>query len=571
MANPITDSIAVWTAAQIPKSNGGRGNGNGSANRNAYGIKKLRELILELAVRGKLVPQDPTDEPASVLLEKIAKEKARMVKERKIRKQDTLPDVGEEEKPFELPEGWEWVRLGNIFDIQDYRRVPLSSAERANREGPYPYYGANGQVGVIDDYLFEGERILVAEDGGFFNDPIRGVAYIAKGKFWVNNHAHVLECLGGTCAKFWVSFFNRMNWAPLVRGMTRDKLNQAVMAEISLPSPPLAEQHRIVAKVDELMALCDRLEEQQNESSVAHQTLVETLLATLTATANQGEFADAWQRIADHFVTLFTTDHSIDQLKQTILQLAVMGKLVPQDSNDEPASVLLKKIAAEKARLVKEGKIKKQARPADVSRQERPFQLPQGWTWASLEELGIFSGGKTPSKARSNYWSGHIPWVTPKDMKVSEVFDTEDHVTPLAISDGLAPCDVETLLFVVRSGILRRTFPVAIAKVPCTINQDLKALSLYLKEMAQYVLLMMRGFEEYILKNLTKTGMTVESVMFDEFSNNCFMIPPLAEQHRIVAKVDELMTLCDGLKARLKEAQVTQVQLADAVVEQAVA
>jgi type I restriction enzyme S subunit len=387
---------------------------------------------------------------------------------------------------------------------------------------------------------------------------------------------HIARPFGETlCARYVLLYLKAPQF--LLLGVTKmtgtagqKRVPKDFFAENPFPLPPLAEQHRIVAKVNELMALCDQLEQQQTDSNVAHQILVETLLATLTDAADQGELEAAWQRIADHFDTLFTTEHSIDQLKQTILQLAVMGKLIPQEPNDEPAGVLLKKIAVEKTRLIKNSKLKKQDPLPEIAEEEKPFELPDNWEWVSLSHLRVFSGGKTPSKAKNIYWNGDIPWVTPKDMKAPQIFDTEDHVTAPAIDDGLALYGSETLLFVVRSGILRHSFPVAIAKVPCSVNQDLKVLTLYLEELSSYVYLMMRGFEQYILKNLTKMGMTVESVMFDKFSKHYFMLPPLAEQQRIIAKVDELMAICDTLKARLNDAQTTQIQLADAIVEQAI-
>ncbi|HHL72551.1 MAG TPA: hypothetical protein ENJ29_08575 [Bacteroidetes bacterium] len=319
------------------------------------------------------------------------------------------------------------------------------------------------------------------------------------------------------------------------------------------------------------MALCDRLEQEQTDSLEAHRTLVETLLRTLTDAPDAEAAQQAWTRIAQHFDTLFTTEHSIDQLKQTILQLAVMGKLVPQNPEDEPASVLLEKIAKEKARLVKEGRIKKPKKLPENGEKEMPFELPEGWAWTTLSYLGVFSGGKTPSKNRPEYWNGNIPWVTPKDMGGDEILDSIDHVTIKSTEDGLALYEPDSLLFVVRSGILRRKFPVAVAKIKCTVNQDLKVLSPYFPQTSSYIRLMMKGFEPYILENLTKSGMTVESIIFDKFATHSFPIPPLAEQHRIVAKVDELIALCDTLKARIREAQTTELRLADAVVARAVA
>jgi type I restriction enzyme S subunit len=171
--------------------------------------------------------------------------------------------------------------------------------------------------------------------------------------------------------------------------MTKEK-----MEKILVPVPPFAEQHRIVAKVDELMALCDRLEAEQGDAGAAHARLVATLLGTLTQSADAAELAANWQRLAEHFDTLFTTDASLDALKQTILQLAVMGKLVPQDPNDEPASELLKRIAKERARLEAEGKIKKAMQLPPFGVEEQPFPIPAGWQWVSFGNTTICRDGE---------------------------------------------------------------------------------------------------------------------------------------------------------------------------------
>lgn len=240
--------------------------------------------------------------------------------------------------------------------------------------------------------------------------------------------------------------------------------------------------------------------------------------------------------------------YGIKKLRELILELAVRGKLVPQDPNDEPASELLKRIAAEKAELVKQGKIKKQKPLPEISEEEKPFELPEGWEWVTFSHLGYFFGGKTPSKMKDEYWGGTIPWVTPKDMKTNLIVDSEDKVTPLALEDGLTKVSPGSILFVARSGILRRIFPVAITSIECTVNQDIKVLSPFFSDISYYILLMMNGFERYIIENLTKTGTTVESLLFEDFISHPFMIPPFAEQNRILSTVKKLMSLCDQLE-----------------------
>jgi len=186
--------------------------------------------------------------------------------------------------------------------------------------------------------------------------------------------------------------------------LAQPKLALHRIAKSCIAFPPSAEQHRIVAKVDELMALCDQLEQEQEDTDGIHQILVETVLEPMTKAADYDECIAAWQRISNHFDTLFATGQSIDHLKQTILQLAVMGRLVPQDPNDEPASVLLQKIAREKARLIKEGKIKKEKKLPEISEDEMPFELPEGWEWVNLSDLhAIVTDGdhQPPPKSES--------------------------------------------------------------------------------------------------------------------------------------------------------------------------
>lgn len=576
--NLITDHLETWTAAQIPKKTAGRG--NSSNGQSAYGIKKLRELILELAVRGKLVPQDPDDEPASVLLKKIEEEKTQLVKEGNVKYQKPLPEVNDDEKSFDLPEGWEWQKLGNIiefvngfaFKSSDFSELGVGIVKIGDIQSGEIQTSSMSRVDVsIVESLDKSLQVATGEMLIAMSGATTGKLGFNRTDevFYINQRVGKISPYAISVEYLYYPLTTKIaeNLAKSM-GSAIPNLSTQQIKNIVIAIPPLVEQHRIVAKVDELMALCDKLEQEQSDNSETHQLLVKTLLDTLTTSTDHQDFIETWQQIEQNFDILLTTEASIDELKQTILQLAVMGKLVPQDPNDEPASVLLEKIAKEKARLVKEGKIKKQKPLPPIGENEKPFELPMGWERVSLRHLGIFSGGKTPSKAKSVYWDGDIPWVTSKDMKVKHIIGSEDHVTQRAIEDGLAIYHPEAILFVVRSGILRHSFPVAVTKVDCTVNQDIKVLSLFLADLSPYIYLMMRGFEKYILLNLSKTGMTVESIMFQEFSDHYFILPPLTEQYRIVAKVDELMAICDSLKERLNDAQATQVQLADAIVGQ---
>lgn len=328
-------------------------------------------------------------------------------------------------------------------------------------------------------------------------------------------------------------------------------LNKGKWEEIPIALPPLAEQSRIVARVEELMRLCDALEEKGRLEHTQHQQLLQAMLDSLTQTTNAQELARHWQRLAQHFDLLIDRPEAVDALEQTILQLAVRGLLVEQKENEDPLQI----------NSSKEGRL--------VHDLNGPFgvNIPKGWRLYSLLELGKITGGKTPSTQNNKYWGGEIPWITPKDMKFEIVEGSLDKVTKEALEDGLTIYPSGSVLMVVRSGILRRIFPVALSKVEFTVNQDLKVLVPDLK-ISEYLVLMLKGFEREILRDLTKIGTTVESIQFDKFSKFKFPLPPLAEQSRIVARVTELRALCQQLREKLTQARTTQTQLAQAWVEQ---
>ncbi len=566
----VTDHLDLWTAALKRKSTAGRGS---SSKVELYGIKKLRELILELAIRGLLVPQDPNDEPASELLKKIAVEKARLVKEGKIKKDKPQLPIAEEEKPFNIPAGWKLIRFGDLLINRDSERIPLSVDERATRRGEYDYYGASGIIDSIDAYLFDKPLLLIGEDGANLINRSTPIAFMAYGKYWVNNHAHVLDGYSEGLLLYACLYINAISLEPYVTGTAQPKMNQAKMNGIVVAIPPLSEQHRIVAKVDELMALCDQLEQETEASLGAHQTLVETLLSALTSAADHTQFASAWQRIAGHFDTLFTTEESIAQLKQTILQLAVMGKLVPQDPNDEPASELLKKIAAEKAKLVKEGKIKKGKPQPPIAEEEKPFELTTGWEWVKLNDmLPEFQNG-----ASSRGDKGGIPTIVLRlaDIKYRRVSVADTRALPIKKDDvskyGLAQGDILIVRVNGSSDIVGQFIPVEaeLQAIYCDhfirmrINQEWCHTS-YLCLVGQTKLIRDR------ISSLFITTAGQKTVNQGHIGSLLVALPPLAEQHRIVAKVDELIALCDQLKSRLADAQTTQLHLADALVERAI-
>ena len=237
------------------------------------------------------------------------------------------------------------------------------------------------------------------------------------------------------------------------------------------------------------------------------------------------------------------------KLRQKILDLAIRGKLVPQDPSDEPASVLLERIRAEKESLIQEGKIKRSKKSASDNEIEAPFEIPESWEWVRLDDIAYFGGGKTPSMEEKRYWqNGRNLWITSKDMKCDRISDSL-----MKISDEALPIMTQynpgTLLMVTRSGILRHSLPIAILEKVATVNQDLKTISFYFYDIAEYIFYSIKANEKYILKEYHKDGTTVDSINFEKFIDILLPLPSLNEQKRIINAVERWFTLIDELES----------------------
>lgn len=585
--NPVTDHLDLWTSALLVRSTAGRGS-NGRLE--AYGIKKLRALILELAMRGKLVPKTAGDKPAIQLLETIEKERARLIKEGFLKKEKPLPVVSDNEKTCELPQDWFWVRFGNIAQHNSGKTL-----DRGRNVGELRDYITTSnlywgrfelsnvrKMPISDDELVRctarNGDLLICEGG----ESGRAAVWPHDYEVCFQNHVHRARFFGGVDPYFVYRFFEKLNATGEIdqyrKGVGISNMSSKALASIVIPLPPLAQQHRIVAKVDELMASCDQLEQQQGRGIEAHQTLVEALLGTLTNVESAQEFAAVWSRIAEHFDTLFTTEHSIDQLKQTIRQLAVMGKLVPQDGSGESAVVLLQRITAEKEKLLKAGEIYKSKPLPAVTDDEKGFELPANWAWTRFDEMTLHSeSGWSPScesmPRQGNGWGvlkvSAVTWgkfnpnenkALPGDLKPRP--DFEVRAGDFLISRA------NTAELVARAVVVPDDAPSRL------MMSDKIIRFVFSSEVSREYLSLVNGSErsrEYYARVAGGTSGSMKNVSREQIRNLVVALPPFEEQHRIVAKIDELMALCDALKARLAEAQTTQIHLADAIVERTVA
>ena len=545
------------------------------------GIQKLRGLILELAVRGKLVPQDRNDEPASELLKRIAKERARLEAAGSLKKSKAMPVVGEEEKLFDTPIGWEWARLATIGNIFNGNSINSNEKEaKFRRKNGLPYI-ATKDVGYGLTPLDYDNGICIPESEPNFKIAHEGAVFIcaeggSAGKkcgitdrnVFFGNKLFANETFAGIPPRLvlflYLSPFFREQFVAAMTGIIGG-VSIAKFIEIAIPIPPLAEQNRIVTKVDELMALCDRLGAEQSDAVAAHERLVATLLGTLTQSPDAADLAANWQRLAGHFDTLFTTEPSLDALKQTILQLAVMGKLVPQDPKDEPASELLRRIAEEKEQLVSRGELRKVS-TANHSLCDRYESLPVGWLCTDIGSVAyVVTDGthKTPK-----YCSSGIKFVSAKDIRSGHLsFNDCKYISREEHADLMRRCKPELGdILVSKSGSIGTVVSVDVQE-EFSLFESLALVKFSNTQInGNYLVLAIRNACNTLQEGDVK-GVAVKHLHLNVIRSLNLALPPLAEQHRIVAKVDELMTLVDRLKADLAEARAQQERLAATLIE----
>lgn len=536
------------------------------------GIKKLRELILELAVRGKLVPQDPSDEPASELLKRIAEEKARLVAEGKIKEQKALSERDAESPAFELPAGWAWARLADVVNILNgraYKKEELLDAGTPVLRVGNLFTSNHWYYSTLtleeDKYCNPGDLLFAwsASFGPFiwhgersiYHYHIWKLDFYAKGQLskhylynWLLEKTQEIKAAGHG-----VSMLH----------MTKDKMEKLVV-----PVPPLAEQDRIVAKVDELMALCDRLEAQQTDAESAQPHLVKALLDSLPRASNAIDFATNWRRLAEHFHILFTTELSIDALKQTLLQLAMMGKLVPQEPSDEPASEFLTRISEEKARLIAKGTLKRQRPPAQITETEKSFELPENWEWVRLEEIAQVGTGATPLRTNPKYFApATINWVTSGATSQDYIHESEQKVAPLALTETNLTVYPPHTLIIAMYGQGKTRGQISELLIDACTNQACAAIQLLDQGESHRRFVKYFFVKSYDDIRLLAAGGAQPNLNLGKIKETVLPLPPVIEQHRIVAKLDQFMILCDQLKARLTQARQLNEQLASTLVE----
>jgi type I restriction enzyme, S subunit len=545
-------------------------------------IAHLRRFILDLAVRGKLVEQDPNDEPASKLLKRIQIEKQKLVNEGKIKRDVILPPIDYTESPFLLPIGWDWARFPElgIFGRGKSKHRPRNDPSLFE-DGTH-FFVQTGDIarsnGVINTYTSKYNDVGLAQSHKW-----------TKGTLCITIAANIADsgilsfdaCFPDSVVGFipasifpearYFEYFIRTAKANLLEyapATAQKNINLSILNAVLIPLPPLAEQHRIVAKVDELMGLCDRLEAAQKDRESQRDRLVASSLHHLNQATAPAEFRDRAQFYFDRLPKLTTRSEHIKQLRQTILNLAVCGKLVPQYPNDEPASELLDRIQFEKLRSEKAGLLRKDKMVWEGLSKEVPYTLPSEWVWARIQNVFEISRGGSPRPAGDPlYFGGSIPWITVREITKDNgkyLLKTESGLTEEGSTKSrfINPGD----LLLTNSGA---TLGVPkISKIRGCMNDGVVVLRLFHTENINDFAFLYLNSQTQAFRQINQ-GIGQPNLNTPIIAGWFFPLPPLAEQHRIVAKVDELMGLCDRLEAQIDITETDSRRLLESLLHQA--
>jgi len=534
-------------------------------------VAKMRELVLNLAVQGKLVANTAEN---LLSVKQIALDKQQRLRELNLRSHPETPQPNENDFPFSLPKSWNAVSLGDLAYScpTSYGEDPIPSLPKAgvvkvgnidNKGGFKGQFSERGfPADEIESLLARRGDLMVVKSSGSAENVHSGKTALCTaehdGKIVGTNFVLRLRLLGTPALPEYIwrvltSRYSRAWIEGTVQTMTYPNLKWSEFARLPIPLPPLAEQKRIVAKVDELMVLCDQLEAQQQERETRHAALARASLA---------RFADVPTPANLEF--LFHKSYTITpaDLRKSILTFAVQGKLVPQNPSDEPSEVLIKKISAEQERLVKAHQIRL-LKTAPMIEDDEPFAIPMSWTWTRLGQIGDWGSGSTPPRGNHELYGGSIPWLKSGELNDNRTLaGSVETVTELAVKSCSfrmnKPGDVLLAMYgatIGKAAILAKAAVTNQAVCGCTPFTGV--LNTYLFE---YLLSQRDAF------HAASEGGAQPNISKVKIVGYPFPLPPLAEQRRIVTKVDQLMALVDELEMQLIASEATSKKLLEAVV-----
>ena len=551
------------------------------------GLKELRSLVLGLAVRGKLVPQMADDEPASVLLERIEAGKAKLVKESKLKKQKELPVIEKEEIPFEIPDSWVWCRLMTLAIKTGAGKTPTGGREVYQEVG-IPFLRSQNVWNEGLD-LVGVARISESIHESMINTEVKskdllmnitgasiGRCCIVDDIFETGNvsqHVCIIRLYDQELVHFiHKMLISEMIWSQVMDkqvGISREGLSKQKVDEFIIPLPPLAEQKRIVDKIETLFGQIDELESQLDAKATLDEHLHIGISQDIQSASTQEESKATWNIITHNFDTLFHTPSSIDTLKKHILSEAVRGRLIPQNPDDEPASVLLERIKAEKAKLVKEGKIKKQKPLPKIEEDEIPFEIPENWAWCRLGEVMYSINGDRGKNYpnREEYVESGIPWINTGHITSNGTLDVQsmNYITEEKFNSlRSGKIEINDLVYCLRGATFGKTAYVEPFKIGAIASSlmIIRAINpIHIHYLYRYLI---SDFSKRQLK-MYDNGSAQPNLASSSVNLYLFPLPPLAEKKRIVSKIEELFAWCDVLKASLGEKEEVEKKLVTAL------
>ena len=573
----ISKYFSIWTTAENTKrSSRGRKSPN---NQNVYGVQKLKELILELAISGKITPKNNIEIEKNSILEDIGKENKDLNKKGILKKQKLLTVVNDHEKLFELPKNWEWIRLGNTGNIFNGNSInkTLKEDKYSNSDGRpfiatkdvgYGFSKINYENGVkipLNEEKFKiahKNAVLICSEGGSAGKKMGITEYdICFGnKLFANETYSVINPKYILCVyqskTFHNLFSNRMTG--IIGGISRNEF-----LNIPIPIPPLEEQNEIVNQVYELMSICNQLELQHINTELVQKKLTSTLLKNLYSSENQKNFKKNWQLLFKHFNKLIINEESIDEIKKTILQLAVSGKIVKQCPEEEPAINIIKKIELEKNKI----DIKKKKKSHFFYDDIKKFHLPHGWEMVSISDLTLQITDGTHHTPK--YVKKGVPFISIKDIDGDKIsFDDCKYISEIEHNKLKERCNPELGdILICRIGTLGRATIVK-TKTPFSLFVSVGLLKLprsikltnYL-HMALSSPLLHSQFDK-----IKAGGIHTDKLNLGDIPKLYIPLPPLEEQERIMAKLEELMSLCEKIKLKIYKSNITKKLIAETLV-----
>ncbi len=526
-------------------------------------IPQLKKLILKLAVQGKLVEQDSNDEPATNHLEThFLKIKERYKKEKgakpvTIKKSTNFKELVTEDDS--IPDGWAKIYFVNFCTLQRGFDLP----RRNRKEGEYVIASSGGIIGTHNECKRKAPGVVTGRSGSV------GKVHYVMNDFWPLNTTLFVSDFNNNLEEYVYFFLKSFDLSRFSTSTAVPTLDRKKFFYEYVLVPPLNEQKRIVQKVNTLFQQLDELAKQVEQSNQCKGLLTKSLLHELQKASDAQTIQKAWGQVQTHFDTIFDEVAAIKELRKTILQLAVQGKLVEQDPNDEPASELLKKIAKEKEQLVKEKKIKKPKKLPAISKEEIPSESPDSWVWCRLGEIGILERGKSKHRPRNDsklFSNGKYPLVQTGDVSKAKFNQGEIRTHTSMYNDfGLTQSKLwekGTLCITIAANIAECGF---LAYKACFPDSVVGFYSLVEKTVTNYVYLLVQGLKDYL--EIVAPSTAQKNINLGILNNLLICFPPLNEQKRIVQRVNQLMSICDQLEKELSQRQAVQAKMVKSVVQ----